>query len=261
MTRHFIGKNPSNTLVMRQGQNNKRSRGRPNNRKSQSGRSYDSNGPDVKIRGTASHIYEKYQSLARDAQASGDRIVAENYLQHAEHYFRVMLAAEGAQGLQNRVGPSQPPRPAQGTGNGPQEASSDGDDADTGAHQNTQPQHSGDSQPQPQPRAEAPQGDGEPRQHGNGAAPGNGSSSGNGHSSTPHVEEVVAAKPNGAENGVSASENAEQPAAPEQVAVPQSGQGREAPPRRRGRPPRERDAAPAPDVEAETGPETSEPAS
>jgi hypothetical protein len=55
-------------------------------------RIYDSNGPEIKIRGTASHVYEKYLQLARDANASGDRIMAENYLQHAEHYFRIMAA-------------------------------------------------------------------------------------------------------------------------------------------------------------------------
>ena len=50
----------------------------------------ESNGPDVKIRGNASQLFEKYQSLARDAETSGDRISAESYLQHAEHYYRVM---------------------------------------------------------------------------------------------------------------------------------------------------------------------------
>lgn len=57
-------------------------------------RVYESNGPDVKIRGTASHIAEKYQQLARDAQSSGDPVSAENYLQHAEHYFRLIAAAQ-----------------------------------------------------------------------------------------------------------------------------------------------------------------------
>jgi hypothetical protein len=57
-------------------------------------RSYESNGPDVKIRGTAQHIAEKYSQLARDAQASGDPVSAENYLQHAEHYFRIIAAAQ-----------------------------------------------------------------------------------------------------------------------------------------------------------------------
>jgi len=55
---------------------------------------YESNGPDVKIRGTASHIAEKYLQLARDAQSSGDPVAAENYYQHAEHYFRVIAAAQ-----------------------------------------------------------------------------------------------------------------------------------------------------------------------
>jgi len=57
-------------------------------------RNFESNGPDVKIRGNASHIAEKYVQLARDAQASGDSVMAENYLQHAEHYFRILSAAQ-----------------------------------------------------------------------------------------------------------------------------------------------------------------------
>ena len=57
-------------------------------------RSYESNGPDVKIRGTAQHVAEKYSQLARDAQASGDPVGAENYFQHAEHYFRIIAAAQ-----------------------------------------------------------------------------------------------------------------------------------------------------------------------
>jgi Domain of unknown function (DUF4167) len=80
---------------MRNGQ--KRMRGRNNNhRKSQNPltRVYESNGPDVKIRGTASHIAEKYIQLARDSQSSGDPIAAENYYQHAEHYFRLIAAAQ-----------------------------------------------------------------------------------------------------------------------------------------------------------------------
>src|SRR5512142_69129 len=79
---------------MRNGQ--KRMRGRGNHRKSQNPltRVYESNGPDVKIRGTALHIAEKYVQLARDAQASGDRVAAESYLQHAEHYYRIVAAAQ-----------------------------------------------------------------------------------------------------------------------------------------------------------------------
>jgi hypothetical protein len=62
-------------------------------------RTFDSSGPEVKIRGSASHVYEKYLQLARDSNASGDRVTAENYLQHAEHYFRIM-AAQQAQAAQ-----------------------------------------------------------------------------------------------------------------------------------------------------------------
>jgi hypothetical protein len=82
---------------MRPGQN-KRIRGR-SNRKGPNPltRSYESNGPDVKIRGTAQHIAEKYLQLARDAQSSSDTIMAESLLQHAEHYFRLIAAAQAAQ--------------------------------------------------------------------------------------------------------------------------------------------------------------------
>ncbi len=57
-------------------------------------RSFESNGPEVKIRGTAQHVAEKYLQLARDAQSSGDIVMAENLLQHAEHYFRLISAAQ-----------------------------------------------------------------------------------------------------------------------------------------------------------------------
>jgi hypothetical protein len=79
---------------VRQGQQNRRGRGRNNNRKGHNplARSFESNGPDVKIRGTPAHIAEKYLTLARDAQSSGDPVLAENYLQHAEHYTRIIMA-------------------------------------------------------------------------------------------------------------------------------------------------------------------------
>lgn len=54
--------------------------------------SFDSNGPDVKVRGTAAQVAEKYAGLARDATSVGDRVAAENYLQHAEHYTRIVNA-------------------------------------------------------------------------------------------------------------------------------------------------------------------------
>src|SRR5215211_6783201 len=80
---------------MRPGQN-RRMRGR-NNRKGPNPltRSYESSGaPGVKFRGTAQYIAEKYSQLARDAQSSGDPVSAENYLQHAEHYFRLIATAQ-----------------------------------------------------------------------------------------------------------------------------------------------------------------------
>jgi hypothetical protein len=72
----------------------KRQRGRGRKSNGQQNRNFESNGPDIKIRGSASHVYDKYQQLARDAASSGDRIAAESYLQHAEHYFRVMRSQQ-----------------------------------------------------------------------------------------------------------------------------------------------------------------------
>jgi Domain of unknown function (DUF4167) len=85
---------------MRPNHQNKRMRGR--NRGGGGGgkgpnpltRSYESNGPDVKVRGTAQNIAEKYVQLGRDAQASGDHVQAESFFQHAEHYFRLIAAAQ-----------------------------------------------------------------------------------------------------------------------------------------------------------------------
>ena len=100
---------------MRQGQQNRRGRGRSNHRKgghqNPLSRSFESNGPNERIRGTPSHIAEKYVSLAREAQSSGDPVLAENYLQHAEHYSRIIMAyreqlnqpGEGMNGGSHRV--------------------------------------------------------------------------------------------------------------------------------------------------------------
>jgi hypothetical protein len=60
-------------------------------------RSYDSRGPDVRVRGTALHVAERYLQLARDANTASNPVAAENYLQHAEHYFRLMAAAQSEQ--------------------------------------------------------------------------------------------------------------------------------------------------------------------
>ncbi len=73
---------------------NRRSRGRSRKGPNPLARSYELNGPDVKVRGNAAHVAEKYMTLARDAQAAGDVVAAENYLQHAEHYNRIVMAAQ-----------------------------------------------------------------------------------------------------------------------------------------------------------------------
>jgi hypothetical protein len=93
-------------------------------------RTYDSSGPEVKIRGAASHVYEKYLQLASDANSSGDRVMAENYLQHAEHYYRIMAAA-AAQQAQYQA----------------QQAAQNGQQ-----HGGQQPQQGGNGQPQQQPQ-------------------------------------------------------------------------------------------------------------
>lgn len=88
---------------MRPNHQNKRMRGRNRNGKGPNplSRTYESNGPDVKVRGTAQHIAEKYMQLGRDASATGDHIAAENYFQHAEHYLRLIAAAQEQYRLQN----------------------------------------------------------------------------------------------------------------------------------------------------------------
>jgi hypothetical protein len=140
---------------VRQGQQNRRGRGR--NRKSQNplSRSFESNGPDVKIRGTPAHIAEKYLSLARDAQSSGDPVLAENYLQHAEHYSRIIMAyreqmhqsGEGynGNGQQRLRGPNEAGEPGDDFGE------DDADDLldDGGFPQPFQPPQHASSQPQP----------------------------------------------------------------------------------------------------------------
>lgn len=77
-------------------------------------RTFDSSGPEIKIRGSAPNVYEKYLQLARDANSSGDRVMAENYLQHAEHYYRIIAEqqvqqqryqAQQQQNFQNGNGP------------------------------------------------------------------------------------------------------------------------------------------------------------
>ena len=101
-------------------QQKRRHNNRPPNRgrgQNLTNRALDSNGPDIKIRGTAEHICKKYQSLGRDSQLSGNRVRAENYLQHADHYYRVMLATQAQQRQhQQRQQEAAPPHPGEDRG-------------------------------------------------------------------------------------------------------------------------------------------------
>lgn len=87
---------------------------------------FDSNGPDTRVRGNAFQVHEKYLALAKDAVSSGDRVLAENYLQHAEHYYRIIEAINEATASEQRArqatyapqGGDQPGQPGQQQGNG-----------------------------------------------------------------------------------------------------------------------------------------------
>jgi hypothetical protein len=153
---------------MRNGQN-KRMRGRNRNHKSHhSGggggggggghhhnpltRVYESNGPEVKIRGTAHHIAEKYLQLARDAQGSGDPVTAENHFQHAEHYLRMIATAQEQFRAQNPYYQA-PPAP----GEIRDEAFEGGSDDDGGQPGQGQPMQGQSPQSQPNFGSQQPQ--------------------------------------------------------------------------------------------------------
>ena len=125
---------------MRQGPNTRRSRGRGNNNNGRRQnvplrhQTFDSNGPDVRIRGNAFQVHEKYLALARDATTAGDRIAAENYLQHAEHYFRIITIINEQSGEGQQQQQSQRRQGGNGNANGNGSGNSlhpdDGEDQD-----------------------------------------------------------------------------------------------------------------------------------
>jgi hypothetical protein len=91
---------------------------------------FDSNGPDLRIRGTAQQLFEKYLQLGRDATSSGDRVMAEGYFQHAEHYFRIINAINQAQQSQhNGANGQQAPQPPM-QHNGPRRDDMEGEGED-----------------------------------------------------------------------------------------------------------------------------------
>lgn len=120
---------------MKQGANGRRARGRSGGRKQVplKMQSFDSNGPDVRVRGHANQVYEKYLSLARDASAAGDRVIAESYFQHAEHYYRIMNETTDPE--------TEPaPRERADNGDGPAEARG-ADKANRGTRQERRERH------------------------------------------------------------------------------------------------------------------------
>ncbi|MGE4246625.1 MAG: DUF4167 domain-containing protein, partial [Parvibaculaceae bacterium] len=150
---------------MRQGQFKNRSRNRGRRPSSPLSRVYESNGPDVKVRGTAQHVAEKYLQLARDAMSSGDTVMGESYFQHAEHYLRIVAAAQTFQQQQHGYQPNQQRRPDE-------EGFEDGDETAGPEEHATQPvfseQPGMDMEPEAEPQqmeaAPAPQpAQGQPR--------------------------------------------------------------------------------------------------
>ncbi len=119
----------------------------PNNnyQHNQPNRTMESSGPEVKVRGPASHIHERYLQLARDATAAGDRVLGENYLQHADHYFRVLRAMQPA---------TPPPQPQAERFSGDQEFGDEGGPENEDGGDTAQAASSDDEQPEGQ----APQG-------------------------------------------------------------------------------------------------------
>lgn len=120
---------------------------------------FDSNGPEQRARGTAQQLYDKYLQLGRDASSSGDRVLAESYFQHAEHYFRIVGAITQAQSQHSgqSAGRDTPQRGEPSSGN---EASQD-----------EAPQPPAQPQPQPQPQSKPRQTNGHGRRRSTAAAP------------------------------------------------------------------------------------------
>ncbi|MBI3419969.1 MAG: DUF4167 domain-containing protein [Proteobacteria bacterium] len=89
-------------------QHSQHSQSRPRSAMQLRNQIFDSNGPEIRVRGNAFQVHEKYLGLAKDALSSGDRVLAENYLQHAEHYFRIIEAINEAAAAEQQVRAQQP---------------------------------------------------------------------------------------------------------------------------------------------------------
>ncbi len=105
---------------------------------------FDSNGPDLRVRGTAQQLFEKYLQLGRDATSGGDRVMAEGYFQHAEHYFRILnamnQAAQQNQQHQQNGQPLQPRRQYNGEEAGVQPITAEAEESETAPGTGDQPE-------------------------------------------------------------------------------------------------------------------------
>ena len=124
---------------------------------------FDSSGPDVRVRGNAHQVFDKYQALAREAASSGDRIAAEAYWQYADHYFRMIQSqggfvqrnnqgwGEGEEGQPNQnpqqQGPGGQPQQANGNGQGSGERQGGGRDDQGGRPEQFGREEQGESEP------------------------------------------------------------------------------------------------------------------
>jgi hypothetical protein len=122
---------------------------------------FDSSGPDVRVRGNAHQVFDKYQALAREAASSGDRIMAEAYWQYADHYFRMIQTqggfvqrnnqgwGEGEEGQPNpqQQGPGGQPQQANGNGQGSGERQGAGRDDQGGRPEQFGREEQGESEP------------------------------------------------------------------------------------------------------------------
>ncbi len=131
---------------MRQGQHSRRPRARGRRPQNSTNRVFDSNGPEVKVRGTAATVAEKYVSLSHDAHSQGDRVKAENLMQHAEHYLRIAAAAKEQK---------QPPQPQQSDPS-PQAQARAGDNKTDSEPHGEAAKETPRNEPRPRPRRPRP---------------------------------------------------------------------------------------------------------
>ena len=138
---------------MRQGPHQKRGRGRGGNNNNRRpnvpnrNQTFDSNGPDIRIRGNAHQVYEKYLTLARDASTAGDRVHAESLFQHADHYFRIYSAY-------NEENEARRNTSQQDNGQNQDQPSRGDDDFESGSHGSRDSQSTQPSAPQAQSQSD-----------------------------------------------------------------------------------------------------------